>query len=144
MSDLSVRELQDLCQKFADLRDAKAELEDRVSELSKEIADTQALILEKFVEHEIPSLKGAWGTLSVNTVRTFKQPETIDEKLKLFEYLKEQDLYETMVKVDSRTLSSWASKEVEAKERDGILGFIPPGLSQPYETQKLSLRKGKS
>jgi hypothetical protein len=138
MDDMSA-----MCAKFSELKQAKSDLEDQASELGKQIASLQEQIIEKFVEYEIPRFEGPFGTLSVVASSTFKQPETTEEKLKLFEYLKEQGLYEEMVKVDSRTLSSWATKEVEAKERDGIMGFIPPGLAQPHQFMKLSLRKKK-
>lgn len=144
MSDnLTMEEMSAMCAKFAELKQKKSDLEDLAAEIGKEIAALQEQIIEKFVEHEIPRFEGPFGTLSVVSSSTFKQPETTEEKLKLFEYLKEQGLYEEMVKVDSRTLSSWATKEVEAKEREGILGFIPPGLSQPHQFMKLSLRKKK-
>jgi hypothetical protein len=141
--EFTMQDMTELCSKFAQLRDQKSDLEDQASEIGKQIAEIQQQIIEKFVEYGIPRFEGPFGTLSVVSGATYKQPETTEEKLKLFDYLKAQGLYEEMVKVDSRTLSSWATKEVEAKERDGILGFIPPGLTQPHEFMKLSLRKKK-
>jgi hypothetical protein len=140
---LSVSDLTALCQKYSDLKDKKSELEDLASEVGKELSALQEQIIEEFVSHEMPRLDGPFGTLSVVNSSTYRQPDTLDDKLKLFEYLKEQGLYEAMVKVDSRTLSSWATKEVEAKEREGIVGFTPPGLSAPHSFMKLSLRKKK-
>jgi hypothetical protein len=143
MSDFSMSDMNALCETYAILKQEKSDLEDKASEIGKKINDLQAQIIEKFIEFEIPRFEGPFGMLSVVTTQTYKQPETLNDKLKLFEYLKEQGLYEDMVKVDSRTLSSWASKEVEAKEREGVLGFVPPGLTQPTEIMKLSLRKKK-
>lgn len=141
---MTLEELNNLCARLRVLRDDKNELEDRVKDLNTDIADVQARILEAMIEHEIPSIKGPFGTISVKYQKTFRQPETMEDKLKLFEYLKEEGIFNDMVKVDSRTLSSWASEEVEARERDGIVGWVPPGLQPPSEFPKISLRINKT
>ena len=137
---MTLEELNNLCARLRLLRDDKNELEDRVKDLNTDIADVQARILEAMIEHEIPSVKGSFGTVSVQYQKTFRQPATIEDKLKLFDYLREEGIFNDMVKVDSRTLSSWASKEVEAKERDGVIGWVPPGLEAPSGFPKISLR----
>ena len=47
-----------------------------------------------------------------------------------------------LVSVNSRTLTSWVSKEIEAQESVGEYGFEVPGLKGVEVFKTLSLRKG--
>lgn len=138
---ITISDLTKLCENFATIREEKKQLEDKIDGLNAQLNELQALILEQLVAHEMSSFKGSFGTVSAVHTKTFKQPASIEKKLELFDYLRKQNLFDEMVKVDSRTLSAWASREVESREREGQYGFLPPGLEQPVEFVKLSLRK---
>ena len=142
-NELTLKQLTEICQAYADKRAERDELESKVKELSKEAEEIEAKILAYLTEYGMPNFKGAFGTVSVRNTKTISQPETMEEKLKLFDYLREQNLFDSMVSVNSRTLSSWASKEIEAKEKDGVYGWVPPGLKPAQNFQKITLSRSK-
>jgi hypothetical protein len=139
--ELTLKQLNDLCLKLVEKRNEKKALENQVAEADGEVKSIEAKILEYMKEYGMPSFKGSFGTISVRNNKQVLQPENLAEKQKLFDYLKELDVFFEMVNVNSRTLCSWATKEIEAKEKDGIFGWVPPGLKAPNEYQSLSLRK---
>lgn len=142
-SDLTLKELTTKCQEYADLREKKKELEERVSEVEKQLTGLEGKILEYLKEYGLPNFKGAFGTISIRNTKTVVQPATAEDKRAFFDYLREQGIFEDMVAVNSRTLSSWANKEIEAKEKEGVYNWTPPGLKPAVEFQKITLTKAK-
>lgn len=140
-SEITVAKLQDLCQRFKVYKDEKKALEDKASEMSAEIQKLETKILEYLKENGMDSFRGDFGLISLKINRSVRQPETHEDKIALFNYLRDKNVFEEMVTVNSRTLSSWAISEIEAKEREGCYGWAPPGLKQPSEHMSLSLRK---
>lgn len=140
-SELTLKELTSICQKYADMRAQVDNLEAQAKKINDELKETEGKILEYLKEYGMPNFKGAFGTISIRNTKSISQPETMEEKLKFFDYLKEQELFESMVSVNSRTLSSWATKEIEAKEKEGIYGWVPPGLKPATEFQKITLKR---
>ena len=92
-------------------------------------------------ENTLPNFKGEFGTVSIKNTKSITQPDGMEAKLQLFSYLREQGIFEEMVSVNSRTLSSWANKEIEAKEKEGIFGWVAPGLKPPETFASLAVRK---
>jgi len=140
-SELTLKELTSICQAYADKRAERDELDAKAKAIGKEADEMEAKILAHLTEYGMPNFKGAFGTVSIRNTKTVTQPESLEEKLKFFEYLKEQGIYDSMVSVNSRTLSSWATKEIEAKEKDGVFGWAPPGLKLPQTFQKVTLAR---
>lgn len=140
-SELTLKELTETCQKYADLRLMIDELEAQSKKINEEMKAVEGKILEYLKEYGMPNFKGAFGTISIRNTKTISQPETMEEKLKFFDYLKEQNLFESMVSVNSRTLSSWATKEIESREKEGVYGWVPPGLKPAQEFQKITLKR---
>lgn len=140
-SPVTLKDLSLLCDEYAKLKTVKSEAEDAVAVISGRIKEIESKILTIMKDSGIPNFKTATATVSVKTNKSIAQPSSMEEKMQFFDYLKEQGIFNEMVKVDSRTLSSWASKEIEAKEKDGIFGWTPPGLKPAKEYQSLSFRK---
>jgi len=140
-SDLTIKELNAACEKYALLRERKKQAEDIVDGIQAEVKELEVKILAYLKEYAMPNFKGSFGTISIKTSKSISQPEDMQAKLEFFEYLKAQGVFESMVAVNSKTLSSWASKEIEAKEKEGVFGWTPPGLKPASEFQSLSLRK---
>jgi hypothetical protein len=140
-NEVTLSSLNQLC---ADYKQA-CETEDAKKEELKQYVDEREKIESKILtilkEQNLPNFKTAIGTFSVRNNKSVAQPENIEEKRKLFDYLREQGIFEEMVNVNSRTLNSWAAKEVEAKEKAGVFGWAPPGLKTPTLYQSLSFRK---
>ncbi len=80
------------------------------------------------------------GSVSITHRQNFTTPKSGDEKVALFNYIKEKYGAETlrsMISINSMTLGSWAKKEIE----EGVLTI--PGLAQPTVTEKITFRREK-
>lgn len=138
---ITIAGLTKLCDELMIVRAKIDEIKKQEKEISTEESNLEKQILNHLKEEGLPNFKGDFGSVSVTVRRSVTQPEDMVAKMQFFDYLKSQNLLWEMVKVDSRTLSSWASKEIEAKEKEGILGWAPPGLKPPVEILTLSVRK---
>ena len=137
----TLKALTQLCEKVQELRAAKDGLEEQVSNLNKDIKSAEEKIIQYFKEYGLPSLKLENATFSIQKRRSFSQPATPEAKEAFYNYLKSKDLFESMISVNSRTLTSWASREVEEMEKSGKQGWVPPGLTAPSEFETISIRK---
>lgn len=140
-SEVTLKGLTDMCNLLVEKRKVKDEISEKLKLVGEEISELEAKILNVMKENALPNYKGPFGTVSVKTNRTVAQPESLEKKLEFFEYLRSLGVFEEMVSVNSRTLSSWATKEIEEREKNGEFGWVPPGLNAPNEYQSLSLRK---
>lgn len=140
-ADVTLKGLTELCEKLIMAREAKDVINEELKKIAEQIDELEMKILNIMKENALPNFKGAFGTISIKNNKTVAQPEDMSAKIKLFDYLKSQGIFEEMVAVNSRTLSSWANKEIEAREKQGVFGWVPPGLKAPNEYQSLSVRK---
>lgn len=60
---------------------------------------------------------------------------------KFFNYLKERDMFDTLITVNSQSLNSFVKDEVAAKEDEGDFEFVPPGVIRRDPRLKFSLTK---
>jgi predicted nucleic acid-binding Zn-ribbon protein len=139
--DTSIKALKGYHETLLMLKGKIEYIEKEVETLNSQKKEIETKILTIMKEENLPQFKSEFGTISIKNNKSVAQPETIEEKLRFFEYLKEQGLFEAMVSVNSRTLTSWVGKEVEAKEKQGVFGWVPPGLKAISTYPSLSIRK---
>lgn len=140
-SDTTIAGLKQLSERLVLARESKDTIAAELKGLQEVIDDIEIKILNILKENALPSFKSEFGTISIKNNKSITQPEDLAAKRALFGYLQEQGIFEEMVSVNSRTLNSWANKEIEAKESNGVFGWVPPGLKPPSEYQTLALRK---
>lgn len=140
-SETTISGLKLLCEDLIKARDKKDAIAVELKVAQEAIDELEFKILTVMKENTLPNFKGEFGTVSIKNNKTVAQPEDMSAKIQLFDYLKSQGIFEEMVSVNSRTLSSWANKEIEAREKQGVFGWVPPGLKAPNEYQSLSVRK---
>ena len=140
-SETTISGLKTLCESLIKARDSKDELNKELKLVQEAIDELEIKILNVMKENALPNFKGEFGTVSIKNTKSITQPDGMDAKLQLFAYLKGQGIFEEMVNVNSRTLSSWANKEIEAKEKEGVFGWVPPGLKPPETFASLAVRK---
>lgn len=104
--------------------------------------------LEELEQKVVATLKAAGksnyqvdgvGKVSYYVKETYTIPRTIEDKTRLFNYIKEKygaDTLMTMVGINHQTLNSFANKETEEA---GVMSI--PGLQPPTGTEVLSFRK---
>lgn len=140
-SEVSLEAINTLIQNLKENRDKKEVLEAQISELSQEKEKLEQKLIEYLKDNGMTSFKGPHGQIVINKRKRVNQPATPEDKAAFFSYLKEQGLFEAMVSVNSNTLSSWAVSEIESKKKEGVFGWVPPGLKEPSEYESISLRK---
>lgn len=127
----------------------------RASEIKKTIEEKKAelkLLNEEFdkLETEILSLFEALGIESVkmndynfytSEESSVKTPKTLEDKLLLFDFLKEQGIFNEFVSVNSQTLNSLYKSLAEKALKDGVLEFRLPGVGAPSAYKQLKMRK---
>jgi len=140
-SDVTLSALNDLIEKLRKMRDEKDQLASQVTQMEEGIKAVEMKLIDYLKDAGMTSFKGASGQVIINKRKNISQPSTPEDKQALFDYLKSQGIFEQMVSVNARTLSSWAVKEIEAKKDEGVYGWTPPGLKEPTEYDYISLRK---
>lgn len=141
VADTTIAGLRTLCEKLILARESKDAVTEELKSIQEQIEELKTKIVSIMKENAMPNFKGEFGTISIKNTKSITQPDGMEAKLQLFEYLKGQGVFEEMVSVNSRTLSSWASKEIEAKEKEGVFGWVPPGLKPPEIYTDLAVRK---
>ncbi len=140
-SETTIAGLRTLCESLIAARESKDELNKELKAVQEAIDELEVKILNVMKENALPNFKGEFGTVSIKNTKSITQPGSLEDKRQLFNYLRSQGIFEEMVSVNSRTLSSWANKEIEEKEKRGIFGWVPPGLKPPETYSSLSVRK---
>lgn len=143
VKEVTLSELNKICEEYAEARACKKAAEAEVDKIGENVKALENRILTILKENNMPNYKCGVGTISVKNSKSVSQPASLAEKLALFDYLRSQGIFEEMVNVNSRTLSSWANKEIEAKEKEGVFGWAPPGLKPPETFQSISFSAKK-
>jgi len=141
ISGVTLQKLTSLCEELVGMRGCKENKELELKKINEEIKEREAKIIEYLKEYGLPSFKSGAGSFTITKRRNVSQPATPEAKEAFFNYLRSKGIFEDMVSVNSRTLTSWAIKEIENMEEQGNLGWVPPGLSQPTEFETLSIRR---
>lgn len=115
----------------------KAELE----RLQGEFATIQLEMINILETLEIDSIKAHGFNFYIEEKYSVKTPKTLEEKKALFDYLKQQGMYDEMVSVNSQTLNSYYKAMSDQAEGQGILDFQMPGIEPPTSYKQLKMRR---
>lgn len=144
-ANVDLSKLSELCNRLVDADKEISELEARIKKIKDSVAEDNEKLLTYMTESGLERLDGKHGHVEVDELISVRQPATHEEKIQFFKYLEDQGLFYNMVSVNSRTLSSWAKKEIKAMEdKTGQQGWTPPGLQAPYREFKLKVKPRKS
>ena len=135
VSDVTLKELTGLCNDVRKLRDDKKLADDMLKVINGKIATKEAKVLEYLSEYGMKNFSGDFGMVVRTKRYSVKQPDGPEKKSEFFNWLREKGVFEEMVSVNSRTLTSFVKAEHEAT------GKTPPGLLPPEIVETISLRK---
>lgn len=139
-----LKKFADLCNNIVNTEKKIDELEKKVKKLQESIKEDEEKLLSYMTESGLKRLDGEHGHVEVDEIVSIRVPATQEEKIQFFKYLEDQGLFYGMVSVNSRTLNSWAKKEIKAmEEKTGQTGWVPPGLQAPYREFKLKAKLAK-
>lgn len=139
--DLTLKQLNQLCEEYVSYRAQKKEAEARVKDIETEISKRANKIIEFLTEYGMKNFDGPFGKVSVMNRYSVRQPNTPENKEAFYNYLKEKGDFDHLISVNSRTLQSYVKHEIEAQKQEGNFDFVPPGLEKPEIVQTISLRK---
>lgn len=142
MNDITVKELDALVLEMKKQREITAEADAKLTEENKKLAILEAKAVEHLDALGKDNYKSENGTIGFRNDWRFNLPADPDAWGNLFGYLKEKNLYDSMVTINSQKLNSFAKAEMKIAEEDGsIMDFKIPGLEQPKLYKKLTFRK---
>ncbi len=89
------------------------------------------------------SFKTPHGTVSLRKRTSFKVPKDEESRNAFFAKLKEMDVFESMITVNSNTLNSFLKAEYDNAEASGedMVTYKFPGIEPPTVSVTASLRK---
>jgi len=135
-----------LCRSTFEQKAKIDEMQKIVDAEKKIFGQQQAEILRQMeaLELEKQHIKG-FGTIFQKTERSVKVPKTVEEKLELFAWIKDnkgEDVLNRYLTINSRSLNSFYKEELEIAKEEGNVNFKIAGIEEPQVYYKLGMRKG--
>ncbi len=121
--------LEELAQQEKKIQEARRDLEHQIMTKLKEVGNT--------------SYVSKFGRASIKTSLSYRTPKDAQAKKALFDYIKAkgEDVYMSLLSVNSQTLNAWAKQELANAIEAGTFPFSIPGLDEPIPYETISFRK---
>lgn len=139
----TLSEMEKLVEGLFNTKEALEQLAEQEKELQSARRDLENKIMSKLKEVGNTTYVSKFGRASIKTSLSYKIPKDIEAKKKLFEYIKNKgdDVYNSLLSVNSQTLNAWAKAENQHAADNGIFPFEIPGLDEPISYETISFRK---
>lgn len=139
---MTIVEFEGICQSLRDQRAVVDQAKEAYELEVRKADDIEAKILECLEQMGRTNYKSKVGTVSITHRTSFKLPGSPEEKEAYFNYLREKDMYDSMISVNSSKHNSFCKAELELAEAEGRgLDFKIPGVAEPTINKTLSFRK---
>ncbi len=144
--DAKVATVEDLDNFVKQIRDKKLEaktVDTQLTALNKEVATLEAKAAGLLKELGRDNYRSPHGMISLVKTWSVQNPKTDKDKLALFDWLKEQGIYEKYATVNNRSLNSlYMSEWKEAQKEGNGLSFTMPGIEAPKLFEAARYTKG--
>ena len=142
MSDVTVKELEELCDTAFKLKEKIDSYEEEASELRKELFGYQQKI-QAHLEHFGKESYGATGgNIEIKSRTSVKIPRTEEDKRALFKWLQDKGIFWELAGINSQTLNSLYKSEFEIAIEEGR-DCVIPGISEPEVFKQVILKPKK-
>lgn len=145
-ADVQPLNMEEMDNLVRDMREKREEYEDqkkKASELYKEYAALEHKVLQALKSAGKKSYKvDGLGTFSIRHKSVVTVPKAIEEKRKVFDWIKEKygdDVLDSMRSINHQTLNSFYNQEVGKSEDPSL--FEIPGMDAPTIKEEASFRK---
>ena len=144
LSNLSVSELDNLVAEVVNQRNKLETLQRQMKEENEILRKMQGKALALLKDIKRDSYKSPAGTLGITRRTSVKMPRDPEARERFFSHLKEQNLYDNMITINSQTLNAWYKQEFDqATLEKRVSEFSVPGLEPPVITEIVRVTKGK-
>lgn len=140
MSDVTIKNLQALCNDILLKREIVDVEEKKVKELNKELDELEHEMLSIMDELKLKNFNENGSLFGTRETYQLATPKGENKDL-FFNYLKEIGHFEALATVHSKTLNSWFQQENEAAISRGEPGAMIPGLDLPTKRVSLYIKK---
>lgn len=137
-----VSEFETLIKKIMEKRAEIEKQSEVLKSLNKDLTELKGTAVAYLNQEGKSSYKGEAGTVSIRQKWNVTVPKTAPDKKALFDWLKEENLFEQYATVNSISLNSlYKSKLEDAEARGEGMGFSIPGVQAPTLFEDLAIRK---
>lgn len=142
----TIKELDETVEALAKCRATLDEIRDQEKKQLEIKKQLEGLLLKMIEQSGTKGYVSTYGRISIVDNLSYKQPATVEDKKSLLSYIenKGDDIYYSLVGVNSQTLNAWCKKEVEAANQSGIFPFEVPGVGDPISYRTIRFTKGSS
>lgn len=142
IDDITIKELDSVCEKACEIKREIQKLEEAVSERREELKLYENR-LSAYLEHiGRDGWKFANGDIEVRKRTSVKIPRDESSKRALFEWLSGRGIFYEVVSVNSQTLNALYRSEMESCQQEGKTCVIP-GISDPTEYSQIIIKTKK-
>ena len=144
MSQITVEQLQKMCEELAKKRAAIEEIKEQKTKLEEDLDQHERVLLATLGELKLDSFKSQYGTVSKRATFSWKTPKG-DALIDFTKYLDahEQGGHYALMSYNSKTLNSYLKQKMEeAKEKKEFLRI--PGIDEPTMQETLVFTRSKT
>lgn len=138
---MSLTDMENLMKEYADIRGQLDDLHDEEKKLNEAKLAVERKILSELKAVGNESYKSSLGTAYISTNLSYKIPKDEANRTALFDYLKKQGTFDTLITVNSQTFNAWCKAETQAAQEAGIFPFAIPGVEDPISYETIRFRK---
>jgi hypothetical protein len=139
----SLSEMEALLERLSIAKESLESLAAQEKEIQAVRRSLENKIMSKLKEVGNTSYISKFGRASIKTSLSYKTPKDAQAKQQLFDYIKAKgdDVYLSLLSVNSNTLNAWAKDELRHAIEIGTFPFSIPGLDEPIPYETISFRK---
>lgn len=145
VDQITLKELDQLAKDIAEQRNLIESIEETLGAaqlILEKMKSKMIAILEQFGKSSYPIPGG--GGVSLVQRMSVALPKTPEEKSAFYTFLKERNIFDEMITVNSQTLNAFYKREFDQAAQEGrSIGFRIPGLPEHKIATTLSIRRGK-
>lgn len=138
---MSLQQIENMMTELVSIRDQIENLKDQEKKLNEVKSKIESQIMSELKAVGNDSYKSSLGTAYISTSFSYKMPKDEDNRTQLFDYLKKQNTFDTLITINSNTFNAWCKAEMESAKESGIFPFSIPGVDEPISYEQLRFRK---
>lgn len=140
---MELAEVKELTQDLWQLRETKEDVKKDLESLQRRIDEIEGKLISILDAADMDRFDGDDCTVYLQEKTSVRIPKDPEAKREFFDYLKHrgEDLFSSMVTVNSQTLNAWYREQEQLALERGELELRIPGLGEPSRYQQLSVRK---